>query len=86
MTTLDRENSKSPLTATTPLIEERLEKGEHTDGLYLPKTSTLLLKRKQDMLYLPLEFKNNQSINSLVDSRAYVNANAQNELDTIGHS
>ena len=33
------------------------------------------------MLYVPLDFKNDLTINALVDSRAYVNAKAEKEVD-----
>ena len=49
----------------------------------LPLTSTVILKRKQEMLYVPLDFDKNLTVDALVYSRAYVSAIAQNELDTI---
>ena len=83
LTTPDGDTGKSPLMSTTPLIEERLLRDEHTNDLYLPITSTVVLKRKQTMPYLPLDFDNNLTIDALVDSRAFVSAIAQNEMDTI---
>ena len=56
---------------------------EQTNDLYLPPISTVVLKRKIEMLYLPLDFKNGLTIDALVDSGAYVSAIAQNELDRI---
>ena len=35
------------------------------------------------MLYVPLDFEINLTVDALVDSGAYVKAIAQNELDTI---
>ena len=72
-----------PLTITTLLIEEGLVGDEQTNELYLPLTSAVVLKRKQEMLYVPSEFENNLTGGALVNSRAYVSAIAQNDLDTI---
>ena len=54
-----------------------------TNEFYLLLTSTVVFKRKQEMLYVPLHFDNNLAIDTLVDLWAYVSAIAQNELDTI---
>ena len=51
--------------------------------MYLPSSSTAVLNRKQELLYVPLDFDNNLTIDALVDSRPYNSAIAQNELDTI---
>ena len=56
---------------------------EQTNELYLPLTSTVVLKRKQEMLYVPLDFENNLTVDALVESRAFVSAIAQDDLDTI---
>ena len=58
-------------------------KDEQTNEVYLPLTSTVVLKRNQEMLYVPLDFKNNLTIDALVDSGAFVWAIAQNDLDII---
>ena len=58
-------------------------RNEHTNELYLPLTSTVVVKRKQETLYVPLDFENNRTVDALVDSEAYVKAIAQNELYTI---
>ena len=71
------------LTTATPLIEERLVRDEQTNEVYLPLTSTVVLKRKQEMLYVPLDFENNLTVDALVDSGAFVSAIAQDDLDTI---
>ena len=72
-----------PLTTATPLNEEGLVRDEQTNELYLPLTSTVVLKRKQEMLYVPLDFENNHTVDALVDSGAFVSAIAQDDLETI---
>ena len=64
-------------------IEEQLVRDDITNELYMPLSSTIVLKRKKDMLYLPLVFENNLTIDALVDSGAYVSAIAHTELDKI---
>ena len=49
----------------------------------MPLSSTIVLKRKKKMLYVPLDFEKRSRIDSLVDSGAYVSAIAQKELDRI---
>ena len=74
------------LTTTPPLttaIEEGLVRDELTNEVYLPLTSTVVLKRKLEMLYVPLDFDNNLTVDDLVDSGAFVSAIAQNDLETI---
>ena len=72
-----------PLTTTTPVIEEGLVTDEQTNEVYLPLTSAVVLKKKQEMLYVPLDFEKNLTVDASVDSRAYVRAIVQNDLDTI---
>ena len=60
-----------------------LVKDEQTNEVYLPWTSTVVLKRKQEMLHVPLDFDNNLRVDALFDSGAYVSAIAQKDLDTI---
>ena len=83
VTTPSRHITTSPLTTATPLIEEGLVQDEQTNELYLPLTSTVILKRKQEMLYVPLDFDNNLTVDALVDSGAFVSAIAQDDLKTI---
>ena len=83
MTTPNGDTTTPPLTTATPLIEERLVRDEQTNEVYLPFTSTLVLKRKQQKLYVPLDFENNLTIDALVDSGAFVSAITQDDLDTI---
>ena len=70
----------SPPKITTSEIEQRLVSDDFTNEIYMPLSSTIVLKRKKKMLYVPLNFKNGLTIDALVDSGAYVSAKAQ-ELD-----
>ena len=56
---------------------------EQTNEVYLPLTSTVVLHRKQEMLYMPPEFENNLTVDVFVDSGTFVTAIAQDDLDTI---
>ena len=82
-TTLTGDATIPPPTTTTPIFEEELVRDEQTNEVYLPLTSTVVLKRKQEKLYVPLDFDNNVTVDALVDSGAFVSAIAQNKLDTI---
>ena len=73
----------SPPEITTSQIEEQLVRDDIANELYMPLTSTIVLKRKEEMLYVPLDFKTGLTIDALVDSGAYVSAIAQKELDRI---
>ena len=84
MTTYDNgDDNISPPEVTTSQIEERLVRDDITNKLYMPLSSTVVLKRKKEMLYVPLDFENSLTIDALVDSGAYVSAIAQKELDRI---
>ena len=83
VTTPDGDTTTSPLTTATSLIEEGLVRDEQTNEIYLPLTSTVVLKRKQEMLYVPLDSENNLTVDALVDSGAFVSAIAQDDLETI---
>ena len=83
MTTFKGDTTTPPLTTATPLIEEGLVRDEQTNELHLPLTSTVVLKRKQEMLYVLLDFENNLTVDALVDSGAFVSGIAQDELATI---
>ena len=83
VTTPNGDLTNLPLTIATPLIDEALVRDEQTNEVYLPITSRVVLKRKQEMLYVPLDFENNLTVDALVDSRATVSATAQDDLDTI---
>ena len=54
-----------------------------TNELYMPLSSTIVLKRNREMLYVPLHFKNGLTIDFLVDSGAHVSAITQTELHRI---
>ena len=77
VTTPSGDTTTSPLTTATPIIEETVVRDEQTNEIYLPLTSTVVLKRKQEMLYVPLDFDNNLTVDALVDPRAFVSAIAQ---------
>ena len=81
MTTFIGKNNIAPLTRTTPYNEKMLVRDEKMKNLYLPLTSTVILKRKQEMLYVLLNLENNLTIDTLVRSNAYSSAIAQNGLD-----
>ena len=73
-----------PPTTITPLIEDGLVRDELTNEVvYLTLTSTVVLKRKQKMLYVPPDFENNLMVDASEDSGAFVSAIAQNDLDTL---
>ena len=83
VTTLNGDTTNPPLTTATPLIEEGLVRDEKTNEVFLPLTSTVVPKRKQEMLYVLLDFENNLKVDALVDSGPVVTAIAQDDLDTI---
>ena len=69
----------SPPKIASSQIEEQLVRDDTTNELYMPLSSEIILKRKKEMLYVPLDFKNGLKIDDLVDSGAI----AQTELDRI---
>ena len=73
----------SPPEITTSQIQEKLVRDDITNELYMPLSSTIVLIRKKEMLYVPLDFENGLTIAALVDSGAYVSAIAQKEMDRI---
>ena len=73
----------SPPEITTSQIQEQLVRDNITNALYMPLSSTIVLKRKKEMLYVPLDSENGSTIDALVDSGAYVSAIAQRELEKI---
>ena len=84
MTTCDSgDDNISPPPITISQIEEQLVRNDITNELYMPLSSTIVLKRKKEMLYVPLNFKNGLTIDALVDSGAYVSAIAQKKIDRI---
>ena len=83
MITFNGDKTTPLLTTATPLIEEALVRDEQTNEVYLSLTSTVILKRKHEMLYVPLGFENNLTVYALVDSGAFVSAIDQDDLDTM---
>ena len=75
----------SPPKRTNSQSEEQLVRDDPANELYMPLSSTIVLKRKKEMPYVPLDFQNGLTIDVLVDSRAYVSAIVQTELDRIKH-
>ena len=73
----------SPPKVTTSQTEEQLVQDDITNELYMPLSSTIAWRRKKQMLYVPLDFENGLTIDARIDSRAYVDAIAQTELDKI---
>ena len=84
MTTYDNgDDNISPPEITASQIEKRLVRDDITNIFYMPLSSTIVLRRKEEMLYVPLDFESGLTIDSLIDSGAYVSAIAQEELDRI---
>ena len=83
VTTFNGDTITPPLTTTTPIIEEALVREEQTNEVFLPLTSTVVLKRKHEMLYVPQDFENILTVDALVDSGAFVSAITQDDLDMI---
>ena len=73
----------SPPKITTSQIEKQLVRDDITNELYMPLSSTVVLKRKKERLGVPLDFENGLTIDGLVDSGAYVSAIVHSELDRI---
>ena len=84
LTTYDNgDDNISPREIATSQIKERLVRDDFTNELYMPLASTIVLKRKKEMLCVPLDFENGLTIDALIDSGAYVSAIVQKELDII---
>ena len=79
----NRDDNIFPPAIRTSQIKERLVRDNITNELCMPLSSTIVLKRKKEMLYVPLDFENGFIKDALVDSGAYVSAIAQKELDRI---
>ena len=73
----------SPPEITTSQIQEQFVRDDITNEIYMPLSSTIVLKRKKEMLYVPLDFENGLTLDALVDSGAYVSAIDQKKLDRI---
>ena len=83
MTSLHGDTTTLALTTATPLFEESLVRDEQTNEVYRPLTSTVVLKRKQETLYVPPDFENRLTVDALVDSGGFVTAIAQDDLDIL---
>ena len=84
MTTYDNgDDNISPPEITTSQIKEQLVRDDITNELYMPLSSTIVLIRKKEMLYVPLDFEIGLTIDALVDSGAYVSAIARKVLHRI---
>ena len=68
---------------TISQIGELLARDDITNELYWSLSSTIVLIRKKEMLYVPLDSENSLTIDALVDLRAYASAIVQTELDRI---
>ena len=58
------DNIPPPL-ITISKMEEQLVRDETTNELYMPLSSTIVLKPKKEMLYVPLDFENGLTIDLL---------------------
>ena len=67
----------SPHKITTSHIEEQLVRDDITNELYMPLSSTIVLKRKKEMLYVLLDSKIGLTIYAIVHSGAYIRAIAR---------
>ena len=73
-TTITGDTTIPPLTTTTPLIDDRLVRDEQTNEVYLQLFSTAVLKQKQEMLYVPLNFEKHLTADALVDLEVFASA------------
>ena len=87
MTTYGSGDDKtSPPKISISQIEERLVRDDIINELYMPLSSTVVVKRRKEMLemlYVPLDFQDGLTIDALVDLGAYVGAMAQKEFKII---
>ena len=79
----NEDDNNSPPENTTSQNKELFVTNDITNELYMSLSSTIVLKRKKEMLYVPLDFEKGLTIDAHVDSGAYVSAIAQKELDRI---
>ena len=77
------DDNNSALKKPRSQIEEHSVRDDTTNELYMLLSSTIVLKRTKERLYVPLDFKNGLRIDALVDSRAYVSAIAETDLNRI---
>ena len=79
----NRDEKIFPPKTTNSQVEEEHVRDDTTNELNMPLSSIFVLKRKREMLYVPLDFENGLTIDALVDSGAYVSAIVQRELDKV---
>ena len=72
-----------PPEVTTSQFELPIVREDITNELHMPLSSTIVLKRKKEMLYVLLVFGNGLAKDALVESGAYMSAIARSELDGI---
>ena len=56
----------TPPAITISQIAEQLLRDDMTNELYMPLSSLIVLKRKKEMLYVPLDFENGLKIDALL--------------------
>ena len=71
----------SPPVIKISQIEEELVRDDISNELFIPLSSTIVLKRKKKMLYVPLDFEDGPTIDAFVDSGAYVSAIARKKTE-----
>ena len=79
------DDNTSPPEITTSQIQEQLVRDDITNEIYMPLSSTIVLKRKKKKLYVPLDFENGLTIDALVDLGAYVSAIAHRNWTEINN-
>ena len=78
-----RDDNASAPKILTSQIEGRLVRYDFTNEVYMSLSSTNVLKRKNDTVYVPPELENGLKLDALADSGAYVTAIALTELHRI---
>ena len=76
-------NTIPRLTKTNPRIEEVLVRDDNSNELYKQLSSTRVLRRQKEMLYVPLIFEKSLTIDALVDCGALVSAIARSHFEKI---
>ena len=64
------DDNVSPPEITTSQIQEQLVRDDITNELYMPLSSTIVRKRKKEMLFVPLDLENGLTKDALVNSGA----------------
>ena len=67
-------------TISTSQMEQVFVRNENKFELYIPLSSMIVLKRKIEMLYVPLDFEDDLTKDDLVDPGACVSAIPGNAL------